>query len=94
MSAMSAADTMRGGAVILPLFSPQTLDRPLDQLRIFDPTKPPRIVELVAQVDMQAQCLGLCRKRLDKLVQRKPRITVVFAIGILVLPAKDVPDPN
>jgi hypothetical protein len=51
-------------------------------------------VELVAQVDMQAQCLGLCRKRLDKLVQRKPRITVVFAIGILVLPAKDVPDPN
>jgi hypothetical protein len=94
MSAMSAADAMRGGAVILPLFLLRPLDRPLDQLRIFDPTKPPRIVELVAQVDMQAQCLGLCRKRLDKLVQRKPRITVVFAIGILVLPAKDVPDPN
>jgi hypothetical protein len=94
MSAMSAADAMRGGAVILPLFLLRPLDRPLDQLRIFDPTKPPRIVELVAQVDMQAQCLGLCRKRLDKLVQRKPRITVVFAIGILVLPAKDVPEPE
>jgi hypothetical protein len=65
MSAMSAADAMRGGAVILPLFLLRPLDRPLDQLRIFDPTKPPRIVELVAQVDMQAQCLGLCRKRLS-----------------------------
>src|SRR6476661_7989814 len=31
------------GAVILPLFLLRPLDHALDQLRIFDPTKPPRI---------------------------------------------------
>jgi hypothetical protein len=82
------------GAVILPLFLLRPLDHPLDQLRVDSPAKPRRIIELVAQVDVQAQCLGLRRKRLDKLIQRKPLSTVVFAIGILVLPAIDVPEPE
>jgi hypothetical protein len=58
---------LRGGRSS-PLFLLRPLDHPLDQLRLDSPAKPRRIVEPVAQIDMQAQCLGL--KRLDQLVRR------------------------
>ena len=41
MSAMSAADTMRGGRSSQALFLLRPLDHPLDQLRLDSPAKPP-----------------------------------------------------